>query len=174
MQELRLCARLFSRNKITRASLRRRSCESSQICRERSLSAHFFYSKCITRKYLTLKMKVEVTKYNIHNDAIRWRISTSVRAMWRIVLKALTVCEILTFQILYIEDLGQDHGEQYWQCCHSTENIYLNKSHWLHFFALALTVSEILKFQICDLENLVQGHRVQHSQWWNSVANTNF
>ena len=55
----------------TRATPRLWPCESRQICRGYPLSAQYFYSKCIT-KCLTLKMKVKVTEYNIHNDAIRW------------------------------------------------------------------------------------------------------
>ena len=34
----------------------------------------FFYNKCTTRICLTLKMKIKVMEYNIHNVAIRWRV----------------------------------------------------------------------------------------------------
>ena len=40
---------------------------------------NFFYSKCITRKCLTLKMKVKDKAYNIRNGPIRWQISTPIK-----------------------------------------------------------------------------------------------
>ena len=40
--------------------------------------AFLFNNKC---KMLTLKIKVKVTEYSIHNGVIRWRISTSVRVI---------------------------------------------------------------------------------------------
>ena len=43
------------------------------------LPAHFFYSKCIARKRLTLKMKVKVKESTIRNGSIRWQISTSIK-----------------------------------------------------------------------------------------------
>ena len=47
-------------------------CESRQICRGLTTACIIFDSKCITRKYLTLNMKIKVKEYNIHNGAIRW------------------------------------------------------------------------------------------------------
>ena len=40
---------------------------------------------------------------------IRWRISTSVKVLWRISAIALTVSEMLMFQIYDFENLGQGH-----------------------------------------------------------------
>ena len=54
--------------------------------------------KCITRKYLTLQMKVKVTQYNIHNDPIRWQISTSIKVILEHFSLALTVFEIFIFK----------------------------------------------------------------------------
>ena len=44
-------------------------------------------------------MKSKVTEYNIQNGAIRWRISTTPKVMLRTFATALTVSEILTFQM---------------------------------------------------------------------------
>ena len=41
-------------------------------------------------KCLTLKMKVKVTEYNIHNGVIRWQISTSIKVIRRIFAISLT------------------------------------------------------------------------------------
>ena len=38
----------------------------------RTSAACAIYSKCITGKYLSLKMKVKVMEYNIRNGLIRW------------------------------------------------------------------------------------------------------
>ena len=45
--------------------------ESRQICRVTSAVCAICYSKCIPNKSFTLKMKVKVTEYHIHNGAIR-------------------------------------------------------------------------------------------------------
>ena len=50
------------------------------------------------------------------------------------------------FQILYLQKVGQGHGVQFSQGCHSMVNIKIYKSR-PHIFALALTTSEILTFQ---------------------------
>ena len=49
-------------------------------------------------------------EYNIHNVAVRWRISASIKVTVAIIdLLALTVFEIFTFEISNLENLGQDH-----------------------------------------------------------------
>ena len=53
--------------KLTRASPRREPCELRQICWGHPLPANFF-TKCITRKCLTLKMKVKVMEYTNRNS----------------------------------------------------------------------------------------------------------
>ena len=68
------------------------------------LPVPFCYNKCITRKCL------KITEYNIHSCANQWRISTSVKVIWRISVMVLTISEILMFQIRYRENLGQGHG----------------------------------------------------------------
>ena len=46
-------------------------------------------------------------EYNIHSDAIGWRISTSTKVIaWNFTL-ALTVSEILKFEMSDLENLGQ-------------------------------------------------------------------
>ena len=47
-------------------------------------------------------------KYNIHNDAIRWRISNAINVKERILTLALTVFDMLTFQMLNIENIAED------------------------------------------------------------------
>ena len=93
----------------------------------------------------TLKIKAKGTEYNIHNCAIRWRMSNSAKDSGIFAI-ALTVSEILTFQICYFENLGQCRGVPHLQLSHSIANINLNKSH-TRAFSLALTLFEIFIFQ---------------------------
>ena len=44
------------------------------------LTAHL-YSQCITRKCLTLQIKVKIMEYRIRNVCIRWQISNSVKVI---------------------------------------------------------------------------------------------
>ena len=60
---------LFTYN-ITTATPRRMPVRVETNLSGTSAVCVIFYSKCITRKCLTLKMKVKVTEYNIHNDSI--------------------------------------------------------------------------------------------------------
>ena len=76
----------------------------------------------------------KVRELNIYNGAIRWRISTSVKVIRCIFVIALTVSEILMFQMSDLENLGQDHGVQQSQWSHSIANINLYKR-ILTFFA---------------------------------------
>ena len=55
-------------------------------------------------------MKVKVMKHNIHNDAIRWQKSKSIKVILCIFSLALTIFEVLTFGIFYLENLGQRQG----------------------------------------------------------------
>ena len=65
------------------------------------------------KKCLTLKMKVKVTEYNIHNSAIQWRISTSVKVICRILVMVFTISEILMVQICRFKNFGQGNGVQH-------------------------------------------------------------
>ena len=56
-------------------------CETRQICQGIRCLHNFFNSKSITRKCLSLKMKVKITEYCNHNGPIRWRISTSIKVI---------------------------------------------------------------------------------------------
>ena len=50
--------------------------------------------------------------YAFITDAIRWQISKSIKVVSRIFALALTVNEILTFEIFGLEKVGQGHGVQ--------------------------------------------------------------
>ena len=66
-----------------------------------STACTFFNSQCITRKCLTLKMKVKVTEYNIRNGSIRWQISFSIKVILEHFSLAPSIFEIFTFQNLW-------------------------------------------------------------------------
>ena len=53
--------------------------EFRQICREKPMSLHNFYCKCITRKCLILKIKFKVMKYSIRNNVILRQILKSIK-----------------------------------------------------------------------------------------------
>ena len=57
----------------------------------------------------TLKIEVKVAANNIHYDAIRWRISTSIKVLALIFTLALTVFVMLMFQLFDLEYLGHGH-----------------------------------------------------------------
>ena len=61
-------------------------------------------------------MEVKVTEYNVRNGAIRWRISTSVRVIRRIFAIALTVSDILMFQMCDLGNLSQVHHSVIMNC----------------------------------------------------------
>ena len=56
-----------------------------------------------------------VTEYNIRNGPVPWKISTCINFILEHILLALTVFEILTFEIFHLEQVGQGHGVQHWQ-----------------------------------------------------------
>ena len=49
---------------------------------------------------LTMKVLVTVMEYNIHNDAIRRRILTSIKVIVCILMPTLTIFKMLTFDML--------------------------------------------------------------------------
>ena len=53
-----------------------------------------------------LKIQVKVLKYNICNDAIRWRMSNSINVILVIFTLAVTVSDILRFEVFDLEYLG--------------------------------------------------------------------
>ena len=115
---------IYRRIKI-KATPRQGPCESRQVCSGHLLPVAIFYNKCMTTIRLILQTKVKVTDYNIQNDVIRWRISTSLNVIGLIFATALTVSEILTFQVCDIETIGQGHEVQQSQWFHSMANIKL-------------------------------------------------
>ena len=74
------------------------------------LSAKFFYSKCITRKCLNLKIKVKVIEYNIYIGAIYWQINLCKSHMTHFCDGAHRFQDINVSNFLP-KNLGQDHGE---------------------------------------------------------------
>ena len=58
----------------------------------------FFVKQMYKKKCLMLKMKVNVTEYNIHHGANRWRISISIKVAHEHFSLAFTVFEIFTFK----------------------------------------------------------------------------
>ena len=99
-------------------------------------------------------------EYNIRNNAIRWRISTSVKVIARIFTLALAVFEIWTFQMFDFESLGQGHRIQHSQLCHSMANGNLYESQHAFFF-LALILSETSTFnKNVDIEITVTDYKI--------------
>ena len=89
----------------------------------------------------------EVAEYNIRSDAIQLRIPTSIKIVARNYTLALTVSDMLRFEMSDNENLGQSHGLQDLQWTISTANINVYKSYALEF-SLTHTVFQILEFQI--------------------------
>ena len=58
---------------------------------------NFFHSKYITRKCLTLKIKVKIIKYI--TGPIRWQISNAIKVIVEHFLLDLTIFQIFTFKI---------------------------------------------------------------------------
>ena len=110
------------------------------------MPAQFFYNKCITRKGLTLKMKIEVTQYNTDNGAIRWRISTSVKVIWYMFAIAFAISVILMLQICDLENLG-NVTEYKIRNGPIQQKILTSIKVTQEHFSLALTVFEIFTFQ---------------------------
>ena len=72
--------------------------------------------------------------------------------------QALTVSDILAFEICDLEKVGQGLEVQLSLLHHSMEIINIFKSYIIsRTFALALTVSEILTFEIFDLKKQIKG-----------------
>ena len=72
----RTCSEWCERSTVQTQAVRRRGEEGS--VRVHPLPLHSLYCRCITRKCMTFKMKVNVIEHNIRNDAIRWQISKSL------------------------------------------------------------------------------------------------
>ena len=122
---------------------------------------------------MTLKMNFKVIEYNIHNGDIRWQISTIVKVTWRIFVTAVTVAELLMFQICNLENRDQGHGVQHSQRSYSMAIINLYTFILEHFRQFSL-FSRYSHFKIRDFENIGEGHEVQHLQWRHSMAKSDF
>ena len=104
---------------------------------------------------LTLKILAKVTEYNIRSDAIPRQIPTSTKAV------APTFSEILRFEMLDIENLGQNIGSQHSQCPHSMENVNVYKSRYWAFIISSLrfpdvTISNFVTLKMFELANECQ------------------
>ena len=102
-----------------------------------SVPLAFFCYKRITRIWLTLKMKVTITKYDIHTGAIRGRMSNSVKVIWHILTIALSFIsfpdsDILTFQKYELENSGQYQEKEKRDYRRSISSINLHKNHNLN------------------------------------------
>ena len=75
----------------------------------------------------------------------------------------LTVSEILKFQILYLEKVGQGHKRISFAMV-SFDCKYQKRSVVLYIFALALAVSEISTLNIFELKKVGQGRGVNFLQ----------
>ena len=72
---------------------------------------------------LTLKIWEMVTEYNIQDSPVRWQISTCINFIFGHFSLALTVFEILIFEIFDLEKVGQGHGVQHFQCRGQIANV---------------------------------------------------
>ena len=66
-----------------------------------STSIKVFCASFHSLKFMTFKKLVTVTEYNFHDAIPRWQISKSTKVVRYIYALALTISEILTFQICY-------------------------------------------------------------------------
>ena len=81
------------------------------------------------------------------NDAIRWRILTTIKVIIRTFVLAIAILEILMIRNLTLKIWIKVRSDVIrWQISTSLKVI-------IHIFALALTVFEVLTFQNFDLAN---------------------
>ena len=66
------------------------------------------------------------------------------KSRWIYFELALTVSDILTFQMFELQKVGQGHGIYISQCCPSMANIKIYTSSLMHFSLLSLTDSKLL------------------------------
>ena len=140
------------------------------MCRHHPLPVQRVYSKRIIKKYLTLKMKVKVTEYNIHNGPIRWQMSTSIKSNEHFSL-ALIIFEIFIFQNSWSGKCRSRSGCTTFAVALFDDKCltsYLIVIVMFAFFSVYLSKYRLEKF---DLENLGQGHGEQFVQWCHSMAN---
>ena len=98
-------------------------------------------------------------EYNFRKEAVRWRISKSLKVVTCILTLALTISEI-TFPIFYLQNVGQGHRVQFSQRGYLMVNIKICKSRSLHFYASSNNFRYIT-FQIFDMQTI---HGIQCSK----------
>ena len=101
-----------------------------------------------------------------------WNINLYKRHNTHFYARSHLLRDILMFENVVLENVGQGHGVQHWQWCHLIENINVYKSYDLHFFATFLRFRDF-NFSNVWPWNLGKDHRVQHSHWYHSVTNPN-
>ena len=99
-------------------------------------------------KCLNLNMLVNATKYSIRNGVIRWRILPFTKVVAHIFKLALTVSEILSFEMSDIANLDQGQGVQHSERSRSVTNV-TSIQIIIKNFLLALIV---FHFKLCDHE----------------------
>ena len=77
-------------------------------------------------------------EYNFRNIGPGWQISKSTKVVPYMFALALTVSDILTFHIFYIQQVGQSHGVQFSQWRHSMADIKISKCRFLNFVFLLI------------------------------------
>ena len=157
---------------LTSGTPRREPCESRKFCRRHQLLLHNFYCKCMTSRCLILKMKIKVMEHNIHNGAVLWQISKSIKDITYFLALTFTNSEMLTFQIFDHENVRQYRKVQYSQWCQSMANANVYKCHSMDIYASAhrryINVSTVWRWSF-----RTKSPRVQHSLWSQSAANIN-
>ena len=88
------------------------SCGNSNVCILHFSSVYLSNSQL---ESLTLKIYGKIMEYIIRNDLVRWQISTCINFIFEHFPLALTVFEILTFEIFDLKKLGQGERVQHSQ-----------------------------------------------------------
>ena len=132
----------------------------------------------IISNFVTLKIWIMVTTYNIRNGIIRWRISTSIKVMLDHFSPALTVFQILTFQITWPSKYRSRSRYVTFALTPFDGKYTTFYSMTTASFALSLTIYEIfsnqIKFHKFYLENKGQDHGGEKQDLRRSTRNDRF
>ena len=80
-------------------------------------------SKILTYQNFDLQKVCQGHIVQFYNENIRWIISKSTKVIPCIFMPAVTISEIVMFQIFYLQNVGQRHGIQCLQWGHSMANV---------------------------------------------------
>ena len=109
------------------------------------LPVKIVYNKCMTRKCLTLKVKVKVTEYTNWNGPIWWKISTFIKVILEHVSLAFTVSRYSHFKFRVLEYVGES-----W--C-STFAVAPYDGKYLTFYLMAIVMVEFLQMILVKIVN---------------------